>query len=209
VVLGVVFGRRFDEVECARLDTLAIEHHEFVTVDGVPPFESNGDTSIPKLIQNRSPAMGCLAIGSAQGFDNLPGGEVRSPFQHWRQKNRKLPEFHYTLWYNDAMDALSNVLTAISHPTRRAMIRRLTKGPARFLDVAQPFNTALNSVTKHLKILERAGLIERRRKGREVFISFRGEPLQEVAGWVHEIEYFWNTHLDEFEKHFKDEEENS
>lgn len=102
------------------------------------------------------------------------------------------------------MDQLSDVLTAISHPTRRAIIGRLAGGPARFLDVAKPFDTALNAVTKHLKLLERAGLVERRRQGREVFISFRGEPLREVAGWVHEYERFWNKHLDEFARHFHD-----
>ena len=101
------------------------------------------------------------------------------------------------------MDQLRNVLTAISHPTRRAIIGRLSKGPARFLDIAQPFDNALNAVTKHLKLLERAGLIERRKQGREVLISLRGEPLREVAGWVHEYEQFWNEHLDEFAQHFK------
>lgn len=102
------------------------------------------------------------------------------------------------------MDHLSDVLTAISHPSRRAIIGRLANGPARFLDVAKPFDTALNAVTKHLKLLERAGLIERRKQGREVFISFRGEPLREVAGWVQEYEKFWNERLDQFEQHFKD-----
>jgi DNA-binding transcriptional ArsR family regulator len=100
------------------------------------------------------------------------------------------------------MDHLSDVLTAISHPTRRAIIGRLAKGPARFSDVAEPFDTALNAVSKHLKLLERAGLIERRREGREVFICFRGEPLGEVAGWVNEFERFWNARLDQFERHF-------
>jgi DNA-binding transcriptional ArsR family regulator len=103
------------------------------------------------------------------------------------------------------MDQLMDVLTAISHPTRRAIIGRLANGPARFLDIAKPFDTALNAVTKHLKLLERAGLIERRKQGREVFISFRGEPLRQVAGWVHEYERFWNERLDEFEKYFKDQ----
>jgi len=101
------------------------------------------------------------------------------------------------------MEQLTDVLVAISHPTRRAIIRQLTKGPARFLDVAKPFDTALNAVTKHLKLLERAGLIERRRQGREVFISFRGEPLRQVAGWVHEYERFWNERLDQFELYFR------
>ena len=102
------------------------------------------------------------------------------------------------------MNQLSNVLTAISHPTRRAIIGQLANGPARFLDIAKPFDTALNSVTKHLKLLERAGLIEREKRGREVFISFRGEPLRQVAGWVHEYERFWNGRLDTFEQYFKD-----
>jgi DNA-binding transcriptional ArsR family regulator len=102
------------------------------------------------------------------------------------------------------MDRLTDVLTAISHPTRRAIIERLANGPARFLDIAKPFDTALNAVTKHLKLLERAGLIERRKQGREVLISFRGEPLQQVAGWVHEYERFWNQRLERFEQYFKD-----
>jgi DNA-binding transcriptional ArsR family regulator len=101
------------------------------------------------------------------------------------------------------MDELSHVLTAISHPTRRAIIGQLSNGPARFLDVAQPYDTALNAVTKHLKMLERAGLIERQRQGREVMISLRAEPLRLVSGWVHEYEQFWNERLDQFEKHFK------
>ena len=101
------------------------------------------------------------------------------------------------------MDQLTDVLTAISHPTRRAIIGQLANGPARFLDIAEPFDTALNAVTKHLKILERAGLIQRRKQGREVLISFRGAPLRAVAGWVHEYERFWNERLDQFEQHFR------
>jgi DNA-binding transcriptional ArsR family regulator len=102
------------------------------------------------------------------------------------------------------MDQLTDVLTALSHPTRRAIIAQLAKGPARFSDVAEPFDTALNSVTKHLKLLERAGLIRRNKQGREVFISFQGAPLQAVASWVHEYERFWNERLDDFQRHFAD-----
>ena len=113
----------------------------------------------------------------------------------------------YTLWCNIGVEPLTNVLTAISHPTRRAIIGQLANGPARFLDVAKPFDTALNAVTKHLKLLERAGLIERKKQGREVYISFRGEPLRPVAGWVHEYERFWNERLDQFQQYFKDKEQ--
>ena len=101
------------------------------------------------------------------------------------------------------MEQLTNVLSAISHPTRRAIIRRLANGPARFLEIAEPFDVALNAVTKHLKLLERAGLIEREKRGREVFISLRPAALRLVADWVHPYERFWNERLDEFEGFFK------
>ena len=100
------------------------------------------------------------------------------------------------------MTDLTNVLTAISHPSRRAIIGRLAAGPARFLEIAEPFDTALNAITKHLKMLERAGLIERKKHGKEVLISLRAEPLQHVAAWVHEYERFWNERLDEFGQNF-------
>ncbi len=106
------------------------------------------------------------------------------------------------------MDQLSNVLTAISHPTRRAIIGQLANGPARFLDIANQFDTALNAVTKHLKLLERAGLIQRRKQGREVYISFQAKPLREVSGWMHECERFWNQRLDQFEQHFRNKRKN-
>ncbi len=104
------------------------------------------------------------------------------------------------------MDILSDVLIAISHPSRRAIIGQLAQGPARFSDIAEPFDTALNSVTKHLKLLERAGLIEREKRGREVLISFRPQPLREVAGWVNGYERFWTERLDKFEQYFKDKQ---
>jgi DNA-binding transcriptional ArsR family regulator len=102
------------------------------------------------------------------------------------------------------MDQLNDVLTAISHSSRRAILRQLAKGPARFLDIAEPLDVSLNAVTKHLKLLERAGLISREKQGREVLISVRIEPLRLVSRWVHEYEKFWNERLDQFEQFFKD-----
>lgn len=100
------------------------------------------------------------------------------------------------------MDTLTDVMTALSHPIRREILRRLSSEPARFTDIALPFDVSLNAVTKHLKLLERAGLIEREKRGREVFISLKPEPLQLVASWVHEYERFWNAKLDQFERNF-------
>lgn len=107
------------------------------------------------------------------------------------------------------MDQLSDVLTAISHPSRRAIIGQLAAGPARFTDIAKPFNLSLNAVTKHLKLLERAGLISREKQGREVLISFRAEPLRLVSGWVHDYEKFWSERLDHFEKFFEEKRKRS
>ena len=104
------------------------------------------------------------------------------------------------------MKQLNDVLGAISHPTRRAIIRRLANGPARFLDIAEPFDVALNAITKHLKLLERAGLIQREKRGREVLISLRPEALRIVADWVHEYERFWTEKLDAFEGYFKQQQ---
>jgi DNA-binding transcriptional ArsR family regulator len=104
------------------------------------------------------------------------------------------------------MAQLNDVLSAISHPTRRAIIRRLADGPARFLDIAEPFDVALNAITKHLKLLERAGLIEREKRGREVLISLRPGALRLVADWVHEYERFWTEKLDVFAGYFKKEQ---
>ncbi|HKI70148.1 MAG TPA: metalloregulator ArsR/SmtB family transcription factor, partial [Verrucomicrobiae bacterium] len=100
------------------------------------------------------------------------------------------------------MNNLSAVLSAISHPSRRAIIAQLANGPARVTEIAEPFEMSLNAVSKHLKVLEEAGLVHRQKQGRDHVIEFRGEPLRQVAGWVHEYERFWNEHLDKLEAHF-------
>jgi DNA-binding transcriptional ArsR family regulator len=102
------------------------------------------------------------------------------------------------------MPELTDVLTAIAHPSRREIISRLAaSGPTRFTDVAEPLGVTLNAVTKHLEMLDRAGLIVRDKRGREVYISLCPEPLHMVATWAHEYEHFWNKRLDTFEQHFK------
>jgi DNA-binding transcriptional ArsR family regulator len=102
------------------------------------------------------------------------------------------------------MDQLSSVLSAISHPSRRAIIKRLAKGPARVTEIADPFEMSLNSVSKHLKVLEQAGLIRRERHWRDHVIELQGAPLREVAGWLHIYEQFWNRQLNQFERYFRD-----
>ena len=100
------------------------------------------------------------------------------------------------------MNNMTAVLGAISHPSRRAIIAQLAKCPARVTEIAAPFDMSLNAVSKHLKVLEQAGLIHREKQGRDHVIEFRGEPLRQVAGWVHEYERFWTERLDRLEGFF-------
>ena len=102
------------------------------------------------------------------------------------------------------MDNLSTVLGAVSHPSRRAILARLADGPARVTEIAEPFDMSLNAVSKHLKVLEGAGLVEREVQGRDHVIKFRGEPLRLVSQWVHEYEQFWTERLDRLEHYFKE-----
>jgi DNA-binding transcriptional ArsR family regulator len=103
------------------------------------------------------------------------------------------------------MDDLTTVLGAISHPSRRAILHRLADGPARVTEIAAPFDMSLNAVSKHLKVLEGAGLVDREVQGRDHLIRFRGEPLRAVSAWVHEYEQFWTERLDNLERYFKNQ----
>jgi DNA-binding transcriptional ArsR family regulator len=97
---------------------------------------------------------------------------------------------------------LDHVIVAISDPTRRAIIGRLSHGPARISDVAAPFSMSLTGICKHVRVLERAGLVRRTRRGRESTLALSAEPLRDVARWISTYERFWNTRLDRLEGFF-------
>jgi DNA-binding transcriptional ArsR family regulator len=92
--------------------------------------------------------------------------------------------------------SLDSTLHALADPTRRAILRRLARSEARVTDVAAPFRISLNSVSKHIKILERARLVERRRVGREHLLRFRPEPLEGVQQWIFQQQGFWRAGLE-------------
>jgi DNA-binding transcriptional ArsR family regulator len=104
------------------------------------------------------------------------------------------------------MDALGRVLAAVSDPTRRAIVNRLALGPARVTDVAAPFSMSLNAVSKHVKVLEKAGVVRRSRRGREHTLALDPAPLRNVARWAHRYERFWNERLDRLESFFASKE---
>jgi DNA-binding transcriptional ArsR family regulator len=102
------------------------------------------------------------------------------------------------------MDHLGQVLSAVSDPTRRAIIDRLARGRSRVTDVAEPFAISLNSVSKHIKVLEAAGIVRRTRLGREHVLELNAAPLQAVSRWAQRYERLWNEHLDRLEAFFTD-----
>jgi DNA-binding transcriptional ArsR family regulator len=97
---------------------------------------------------------------------------------------------------------LDHVLVAIADPTRRAILGRLRRGPARITDIAAPFEMSLAAVSKHVRMLERGGLVRRVRQGREHTLTLDARPLRRVAQWTSGYERFWNERLDRLEAFF-------
>ena len=88
-------------------------------------------------------------------------------------------------------DALSTTLAALADPTRRAILARLSAGQTSVTELAQPFDMSLPAVSKHLKVLERAGLVIRERKAQWRPCTLRAAPLREVAEWIEGYRRFW------------------
>jgi DNA-binding transcriptional ArsR family regulator len=98
---------------------------------------------------------------------------------------------------------LDQTLTALADPTRRAILQRLSSGEARVTELARPFAISLNSVSKHIRMLERADLVRRRRAGREHLLSFNPAPLDDAADWIEAQRAFWNARLDALERELR------
>jgi len=91
---------------------------------------------------------------------------------------------------------LDLTLLALADPTRRAILNRLTRGEARVTDLAAPFDMSLNAVSKHIRLLERASLVRRRKAGREHLLSLNPEPLEAAAKWMAEQRALWTARLE-------------
>lgn len=94
---------------------------------------------------------------------------------------------------------LDDTLVALADDTRRQILKRLASGDARVTEVAAPFPISLNSVSKHIRILERAGLVSRRVAGRDHFLSLERKPFDELTQWMLETRDFWTGRLDALE----------
>jgi DNA-binding transcriptional ArsR family regulator len=94
---------------------------------------------------------------------------------------------------------LDDTLVALADETRRGILQRLAAGDARVTEVAAPYAISLNSVSKHIRILERAGLVRRRIVGRDHFLSLDPAPMDGVAAWIRRERAAWEARLDRLE----------
>ena len=98
---------------------------------------------------------------------------------------------------------LDRVFSALADPTRRAILRALTRHPATINEIAKPFPVSLNAISKHVMVLERAGLLRREVRGREHHCSIEPRPLREADLWLEPYRRFWEQRMDSLEIYVK------
>jgi DNA-binding transcriptional ArsR family regulator len=100
-------------------------------------------------------------------------------------------------------DTLSTTFAALADPTRRAILARLALGQASVTELAAPFKMTLPAITKHLKVLERAGLVARSREAQWRPCRLQPQPLRDVADWVQPYRTMWEQHFDQLEDYLR------
>ena len=100
-------------------------------------------------------------------------------------------------------DQLDQIFGALSDSTRRGMLAQLSKGETNITSLAEPYNISQPAISKHLRVLERAGLIERRRQGREYIIRANPMPAENARDWITYYVQFWQEQFDAVEAHLK------
>lgn len=99
---------------------------------------------------------------------------------------------------------LDSTFAALADPTRRGMLARLAEGERSIGELAQPFAMSFAGASKHVRALEKAGLVERRKAGRQILCRLRAEPLREADAWLRQWEKMWTTSLDKLEALLRD-----
>jgi len=103
-----------------------------------------------------------------------------------------------------AADQLSTTFAALADPTRRAILARLARGEASVTELAEPFAMSLPAVSKHLKVLESAGLITRTRTAQWRPCRLEPTPLRHATDWLAEYRHFWESSFDRLDEHLRD-----
>jgi len=103
-----------------------------------------------------------------------------------------------------APERLNSVFAALADPTRRAILARLRSGEASVTELAEPFSISLPAVSKHLKVLEKAGLIARGREAQWRPCRLEGGPLKEAASWIEQYHRFWDESFDRLDDYLRE-----
>ena len=101
-------------------------------------------------------------------------------------------------------DALTATFAALADPTRRAILARLSRGEATVTELAEPFDMSMPAISKHLKVLERAGLVARTREAQWRPCRLEPAPLKEVADWVEHYRRFWEESFDRLDEYLRE-----
>jgi len=107
---------------------------------------------------------------------------------------------------NNKFDSLDNTFAALADPTRRRILEALSVENRRVTDLAAPFSMSLPAVSKHLRVLEKAGLLKRRRLGREHHIELKPEPMKKAHLWIEHYRKFWEGSLDSLADYLENEQ---
>jgi len=102
-----------------------------------------------------------------------------------------------------ADDQLSVIFAALADPTRRAILARLADGDATVTELAEPFSISLPAISRHLKVLENAGLISRSRSGQWRSSTLQAAPLREATAWMEQYRQFWDASFDRLDAHLR------
>ncbi len=102
-----------------------------------------------------------------------------------------------------ATDRLSTIFGALADPTRRAILARLAEGDATVSELAEPFSISLPAISRHLKVLEHAGLISRSRSAQWRSSRLEAEPLQEATAWMERYRRFWDANFERLDAHLR------
>lgn len=106
--------------------------------------------------------------------------------------------------YVSENDQLSQTFGALADPTRRGILAKLSKGAASVTELAEPFNMSMPAITKHLKVLEKAGLIIRGKEAQWRPCKLQAGPLQEANSWIDQYRKFWEDRFDRLDEYLKE-----
>jgi DNA-binding transcriptional ArsR family regulator len=155
-------------------------------------------------------SLGCRRIGACPGVTPIASSTAdqscppRSshtfiPIEKQLTRNARAYIFNHMVEYRGTR--LDRVFSAVADPTRRAILRSLKQGPATVTEIARSFPVSLNAVSKHIMVLEQAGLLRREIQGRQHHCRLVARPLRQATAWLDHYRRFWDIRLDALEQH--------